>query len=94
MNSAFIYIDDILIVTKGIKQEHLKKVREVMKILDEANIQLKAEKCVIAKYCIEWLGYRLSKTGISPINAKSQGISDRLRPTNLKQLRSFLGAVN
>ena len=65
-----------------------------MKIPDEANLQLKVEKCVIAKECIEWLGYRLSRTGISPINAKSQGMSDRLRPTNLKQLRSFLGAVN
>ena len=49
---------------------------------------------MIAKECIEWLGYRLSRTGISPSNAKSQGISDRLRSTNLKQLRSFLGAVN
>ena len=32
------YIDEILIVTKGTKQEHLEKVREVMKILDEANL--------------------------------------------------------
>ena len=65
-----------------------------MKIVDEANLQLEAEKCVIAKTSIEWLGYKLSRTGISPINTKAQGISSRLRPTNLKQLRSFLGAVN
>ena len=94
VNSVFVYIDDILIVTKGTKQEHLNKVREVMKILDEANLQLKAEKCVIAQESIEWLGFKLTRTGISPINTKAQGISDRLRPTNLKQLRSFLGAVN
>ena len=65
-----------------------------MKILNEANLQMKAEKCVLAKTSIEWLGYKLSRTGISPINTKAQGISSRFRPTNLKQLRSFLGAVN
>ena len=94
VNSVFVYLDDILIVTKGTKQEHLNKVREVMKILDEANLQLKAEKCMIAQESVEWLGFKLTRTGISPKNAKAQGISDRLRPTNLKQLRSYLGAVN
>ena len=57
INSVFVYIEDILIVKKGTKQEHLEKVREVMTILDEANLQLKAEKCVIAQECIQWLGY-------------------------------------
>ena len=94
INSLFVCIDDILIVTKGTKHDRINKVREVMKILDEANLQLKAEKCVIARTSIEWLGYKLSRTGISPINTKAQGKSCRLRPTNLKQLRSFLGAVN
>ena len=62
-------------VIKGTKVEHLEKVREVMKILDEANLALKAEKCVNAQECIEWLGYKLTRTGISPVYAKSQGIS-------------------
>ena len=94
INIVFVYIDDILIVTSGTKQQHMNKVREVLKILHDANLQLKAEKCLLAQECIEWLGYKLTRTGISPANAKSQGTSERLRPTNLKQLRSFLGAVN
>ena len=94
INCVFVYIDDILIVTNGTKQEYINKIREVLKNLDEANLQLKAEKCTIAQESIEWLGYELTRTGISPINTKAQGISDRLRPTNVKQLRSFLGAIN
>ena len=47
--SVFVYIDDILIVTKGTKQQHVNKVREVMRILDDANLQLKAGKCIIAR---------------------------------------------
>ena len=49
IKSVFVYIGDILIVTKGTKQEHVNKVREVLRILDEANLQLKPEKCAIAQ---------------------------------------------
>ena len=93
-DSTFVYIDDILIVTKGEKSVHMQKVREVLEVLDKANLQLKADKCKIACTEIEWLGYKLSGEGVTPINGKIQGISERLRPNNLKELRSFLGAVN
>ena len=41
-NEVFVFIDDILVVTKGTKTEHLAKVRELLKRLEAANIQLKA----------------------------------------------------
>ena len=94
MDSTFVYIDDILIVTKGEKSVHMQKVREVLEVLDKANLQLKADKCKIACTEIEWLEYKLSGEGVAPINGKIQGISERLRPNNLKELGSFLGAVN
>ena len=65
-----------------------------MRILDDANLQLKAGKCIIAQDSIVWLGFKITRTGVSPIITKSQGISERLRPNILRQLRSFLGAVN
>ena len=65
-----------------------------MQRLDNSNINLKLGKCNFAAKNIEWVGYNLSQQGVAPINSKVQGISERLRPTNLKQLRSFLGAVN
>ena len=40
------------------------------------------------------MGFKLTKSGVSPINDKVQGITERLRPKNLKELRSCLGAVN
>ena len=94
MDCTFVYIDDILIVTKGEKCVHIQKVREVLKVLDSANLQLRADKCRIACTKIEWLGYELSGEGIFPMNGKVQGITERLRPGNLRELRSFLGAVN
>ena len=91
---TFVYIDDILIVNKGNKDVHMQKVLEVMQILDKANLQLKVDKCNLACKKIEWLGYELTRSVISPVNGKVQGIKEKLRPTNLKELRSLLGAVN
>ena len=91
---VFVFIDDILIVTKGTKNQHLDKVREILKTLDHAELQFKARKCNFAKNEIEWLGFKLTEQGISPVNTKVQGITEKLRPTNLKEMRSFLGAVN
>ena len=84
---AFVLIDDILIVTKGTKSEHLNEVREILKTHDDAKLQLKAGKCRIAENEIEWLGFKLTNQGISPVNSKLQGITEKLRPTNLKELR-------
>ena len=94
IDCTFVYIDDIFIVTRGNKEVHMQKVREIMQILDKANLQLKVDKCNIACKKIEWPGYELTRSGISPVTGKAQAISEKLRPTNLKELRSFLGAVN
>ena len=94
MDCTFVYIDDVLIVTKGEKRVHMQKVREVLEVLDKANLQLRADKCQIACTKIEWLGYELSGEGITSVNGRVQGITERLRPGNFKELRSFLGAVN
>ena len=69
-------------------------MQKIRKVLDKANVQLKVDKCKIAGKKIEWLGYELKGSGFSPVNRKVQGITERLRPTNFKELISFLGAVN
>ena len=53
---TFVYIDDILVVTKCDKDVHMQKVLEVMQILDKANLQLEVVKCNLACKKIEWLG--------------------------------------
>ena len=87
-------MDDLFVVTHGTEGEHIKNFRQVLKRLDEANINLKLCKCTFAAESIEWVGYNLSQQGVAPINSKVQRISERLRPSNLEKLRSFLRAVN
>ena len=42
---------------------------------------------------IEWLGYRFTQTGISPLENKTAAIL-AVPPPTLKRLRSFLGSVH
>ena len=41
---------------------------------------------------IEWLGYEISQEGITPLNEKVQAITERMKPRNLKELRSYSGS--
>ena len=46
-------------------------VEQTIKAMDEAGIRIKSEKCQIAKpEDTEWLGYKLSKGGIKPVEEK------------------------
>ena len=55
----------------------MAKVREVFNTLD---LQLKAEKYKVAQSQIELLGFKLTYSGVSPVNIM-QGVTERLRPT-------------
>ena len=46
---VFVFIDDILIVTKGTKLEHMTKQQKKRKVLDLVNLQIKVEKCKNAR---------------------------------------------
>ena len=81
---VFVFIDDILIVTKGTKNEKSNKVRKIQKVMNEALLQIKPRKCKFAKQEIEWQGVKLTSSSILPINFKVQGLVDKLTPSNLK----------
>ena len=89
-----VFIDDNSIVTKETKQNHTDEVREILETFDGAKLQLLVGKCETAKQEIEFFGFEITSQGILPVISKVQGITEKLRLTNLKELRSFLGAVN
>ena len=67
---VFVFIDDIVLVPEETKSEHTPKVQKVLNTLDAANLQIKVEKCNIAQGHIEWLGFKLTNSGVSPVNNK------------------------
>ena len=56
--NSFAFIDNILIVTKGNKEDHMKKVDEVFRALVEAGIRLKVQKYKLAQTIPNgWVSY-------------------------------------
>ena len=53
--NTHVLIDDILVVTKGSKEDHYKVVKTVLTKLNKAKVRLKWEKCKLAQKKIEWL---------------------------------------
>jgi len=88
-----VYIDDILITGKT-EEEHLQTLNEVLTRLENAGVRLKKDKCVFMADEVVYLGHRINKEGPQPPSEKVRAITDSPAPTNISELRAFLGLVN
>ncbi len=87
------YLDDLLCISRSILEDHLKKLKEVLRRLCDAGLKVNAEKLTFCALEIEYLGYILTRDGIYPQSYKVQAILLIQPPTNVKELRYFLGMV-
>ena len=63
---AHAFIDKILVLTKGAEVDHIATIEKILKKLDKENISLKLTKCKFAQHQCEWLGHKITPTGITP----------------------------
>ena len=91
---ALTYIDDILVVSDGSLEDHLAKVREVLKRLEKQDFRANVRKCFFAKPSLDYLGYLITREGIQPQPKKVEAMQRLQAPKNVRQLRHFLGMVN
>ena len=61
------YIDGILCITKGDWDNHLTKLDEVLQRLKDSGMKVNASKTFFGKEQLDYLGYTISKKGISPV---------------------------
>ena len=86
------YMDDVVIFSPGL-DEHLKDLDAVFSRLRQANISLKASKCMIAMQKVDFLGCELSNEGIRPQTRLTDAIKGFQPPKSKKELKSFIGLV-
>jgi hypothetical protein len=60
------YIDDLLIITRGILDDQLKKMETVLTRLHDTGIKVNAAKTLFCTHDIVFLGYILTREGIKP----------------------------
>ena len=88
------FIDDILVTTKGTEVEHISLVEKILRKLNHENISLKLPKCEFAKRECEWLGHRITETGVTPLKRKTSPIDALKAPKTVTQLKSFMGSIH
>ena len=91
--NIIIYIDDILIMTKTF-EEHLTLVEKVLTTLMKNGIKIKVNKCEFFKEKLTFLGHIISTQGIEKSPEYIEKVQNFPKPTNVTQLRQFLGLVN
>ena len=87
------YLDDLLTITKSNLSDHLDKLKKVLTRLREAGLKVNAEKSKFCAHETDYLGYILTRDGIKPQSKKIEAILAINPPTNVKELRRFLGMV-
>jgi hypothetical protein len=60
------YMDDLLISTRGILDEHLQKMKTMLTRLRDAGLKVNAAKSSFCANEIEYLGYILTRDRIKP----------------------------
>jgi hypothetical protein len=88
--SCLAYIDDILVYSTTFEQ-HLERLEEVLLRILNAGLKLKASKCHVFQRKVEFLDHIVSADGIEVQPSKVSAVLDWPRPTNLHELRSFVG---
>ena len=93
LNWCIIYLDDIIVFSKTLK-EHIKRLRGVFSKLVQAGLKLKPKKCKFFKSRISYLGHIVSSSGIETDPRKVEAVKTWAIPKTVTDVRSFLGFTN
>ena len=83
-------MDDFLVFGQT-ESEYKDNLHMLLNKLMEHGVTLNKEKCVFNQTEVEFLGHKISKDRISPLERKLDAINEFPVPRNIKELRSFLG---
>ncbi len=89
----FPYVDDILHFKGNTFEEHLEILNEILQLLAKCGLQV-SDKSRFCQASVEFLGFQLDRTGYRPLPSRVDAILRIKPPSNLKQVRGFLGVIN
>ena len=92
LDGCAVYIDD-LIVFSNTWPEHVQRLESLFNRLKAANLTTNLAKSEFGKSSLEYLGFKLGRGTIQPLQAKINAVLDFPRPTTRKELRRFLGMI-
>ncbi|GJY63672.1 retrotransposon-related protein [Tanacetum coccineum] len=87
---ALVFFDDNLVYSPSIS-EHIDQLRMVLQVMRMNTLFPKKSKCVFGTDRVEYLGHVIIGEGVETKPSKIQAMKEWHVPTNIKQLRGFLG---
>lgn len=93
MSCCAVYLDDI-IITGSSNEEHRNKVKELFQRLSRYGLRCKEDKCQFACQQVEYVGHLIDAKGIRPTAQRLKAIEMMPRPSNVKEVESFIGKIN
>ena len=87
------YIDDLL-VHSDTHDRHLEILDLLLQRLVEHRIKINLEKCEFGSKRVAYLGFQLTEDGIVPGEDKLKAVGQAPPPSNVKEIRQFLGLCN
>ncbi|CAC5383702.1 unnamed protein product [Mytilus coruscus] len=89
ISNVLVRVDDILITGKT-REEHLNTLSEVLSRFKRIGIPLKKQKCVFMAEEVVYLGFKINKHEIYPVESKVEAIDKAPSPTNVTELKAYL----
>ena len=90
---AVVYLDDIIIFSPN-PQQHTKDLRQVLKLIHDAKLQIKTRKCKFFQKSLKFLGHEISEEGIKTDPDKIKTMNEIQPPQDVKGVQSLLGFFN
>jgi Reverse transcriptase (RNA-dependent DNA polymerase)/RNase H-like domain found in reverse transcriptase len=92
-NEVDIYMDNVGVFSKD-WNTHRVSISSVLNVLETNGFTVNPAKCEWTVQETDWLGYWLTPNGLKPWKKKISAILALKGPETVKQLQSFIGAVN
>lgn len=89
-HSLLLYLDDIIVFSSSV-EDHVSRLDLVLDRLHKEGLKAKLEKCCFFRKEVQYLGHVITRDGVSTDPSKVSAICNWPRPTNVSELRSFLG---
>jgi len=93
LNWVVVIQDDVLV--SGVDDaDHLNNLEKVFQRFQKFGLRVKPEKCRFLETSVVFFSLRVSQDGIQPTDDKIRAVRDAPAPTNVTELRSWLGMLN
>ena len=86
------FYDDCILA--GSKEKHFDQIRKVLNKFADYGIHVNLAKCQFMQNEVNFIGHIVDKTGVRPDKGKVSEIIDFQRPSNVNELKSFLGMAS